>query len=144
MIRKYREFNALFSMRARLCLDADLRGKKGAGIAAALDDLPDDGRTDMGVARLCDQEDRLDAAAHNVIELGDGFFVVEIGGVPQATQQVGSTDLLAIMRRQALESVDPYPGFVSKNRAQPMQALFEGKQIVLLGIFSDGDDDLIE
>lgn len=98
----------------------------------------------MRECRLADQKDRLQAITNDVVELGDGLFVVEIAGVAQATQQVLGTNLVTKMRREALKAGNFHLGLIPENGFEPRQALFQRKEVRLLAVDTNGNDDFIE
>ena len=107
---------------------------KGRSVATADDDLAYDGAADMGKFGLRDQKNGVDSAPDNVVELGNGFFIVKIRSVSQTTQQVARANAQAIVRRQVFKVIYPYLGISGKYLSQPFQPLIQGKQVFFCGV----------
>lgn len=100
--------------------DPDLFGNEWRGVSPTLNDLADDGGADVRVFRRADEEYRLDAVADDVIELGDRLFIVEVGGIAQAPEEVTCANTLTKVHRESLEAIHIQFRFRMKNIPQPL------------------------
>lgn len=127
-----------------LQLDFYLLRNKRARVRPTHDDFADDSAADVRKFGLRNQENRLDAVADDVIELGNGFFVVEIGGIAEAAQEVARADAFAVIGGEVFKIVNFHAGVFGENLAQPFEALVEREKVFFDGIDADGDDDFVE
>jgi hypothetical protein len=115
-----------------------------ACVAAAANDFTDNGGTDVREIGTADEEQGVHAVPHDVVELRNGFFVVEIGSVAQAADEKFGADVHTIVSGEVFKIVNPHFRLVFENLAQPFHALFEAEQVFFLGIDPDSHYDLIE
>lgn len=126
------------------CGDFYLFWNKRCGIGSADDDFPHNGAADVRKLRLRDQENGFDSISHDMIELGNRFFVIKIGGIAQAAQQKPCANALAVMRGKVFELIDTNTRVFGKNLPEPFQALFMGEKVFFGRINPNGDNNLIE
>ncbi len=122
----------------------DFFWKKRFGVAAAHNDFANDGAADVRKCGLGNQKNGLDAVAHDVIDLGNRFFVVEIGGVPQAAQQIVCANFFAIMGSQVFKTVHLDFWVFFENLPNPLQSLVERKKVFFRRIDADSNDYFIK
>jgi len=120
-----------------------LRNKRPR-ISPANNNLSNNRTADVRELRLCNQKHRLDAPAYDVIELRDGFFVIEVGRVAQAAQQEAGTDALAVVGREVFKAVHTHTRFFFKDLTQPFHALFVGEQVFFGAVDAYRHDDLVK
>ena len=79
-----------------------------------------------------------------MVELGNRFFVIEIGGIAEAAQEVAGTDAFAVVGSQVFKLIYLDGGIPRKHLTQPFEALVERKEIFFGRIDPDSDDDFVE
>lgn len=122
----------------------DFGRNKGCGVGASDDNFPYDGAADVRKLRLGNQKHGFDPVADDMVELGNGFFIIEIGGIAQAAQEVAGADTLTVMRRQVLKGIDADLRVFGKNLPQPFHALFQREQVFFGGIDTHCDNNFVE
>src|SRR5690242_6088387 len=94
--------------------------------------------------RSTDQEKRFDLVTDDVIELENGFFIIEIGRIAQAPDQEPGTYLFTVMGSQSFKNIHPDARFAFEYLFDPLPSLLDGKQGLLLRIDPDGNGDFIK
>ncbi len=111
---------------------------KHGSITTMPNNIPYDGAVDWRVFGRRQQENGINTR-HGLVHLSNGPFVLEIGRSTQPSQHMGGTNLFSKLNGEPLVFDHPYLGMTFKNFFNPLDTLFDGKEIVLVGIVTDGN-----
>jgi hypothetical protein len=98
----------------------------------------------MGILRLRNEKNSFYTLSDNMINLGNSFFIIEVGSIPEAPKQIPGTDFLAVMCREMLKMIHFNLFMHFEYLLQPLNTLLQRKKILFGRIDTNGYYNLVK